>query len=409
MKATSFRWLILSLTIALFASSLPSTSLHAATWDPAAADYSGHKGKTIYVSKLGDNTDGSSWQKAFRTIQAALLAVPDDKGGHRIIIRPDTYVEANLYVKHKGAMGAYNLIAGDFDGKLGSGATGWVIVDCSAPGVAARLDPTHGGAWKIIKSDLPESGFKSVDWWCNFSGPPGNIFSNFDYDRWIFRYIYGTGGEGAFGPYTVGEECKAPCTMVVEDCVGIGRFAGAVLAGGVGRKGEPLQFRRCYFANLDWVGDAGAVYVRAHHTSMPDYPDAVFDDCTIISPDNALQSGYPGVDNDVYTYVRFKNCRLIVLNFTQPEMGGLSTGIIRCDAKDGTRLHVDFEDTILMGYKIFGTRQGEVSYTTKGKVQAYVQFKQPMPKGFERLGLWPVDLYDHIAPPKNIGNNKSAK
>ncbi len=80
-------------------------TLHAATPDPAAADYSGHKGRTLYVSKLGDNSDGSSWQKAFRTIQAALLAVPDDQGGHQIIIRPDTYVEANLYVKHKGIRG----------------------------------------------------------------------------------------------------------------------------------------------------------------------------------------------------------------------------------------------------------------------------------------------------------------
>jgi hypothetical protein len=208
--------------------------LIAAAWDPAAPDYSGHKGKTFFVSKLGDDSDGSSWQKAFRTIQAALLAVPDNQGGHRIIVRPDTYVEANLYVKHKGAPGAYNLIAGDFDGRLGSGATGWVVVDCSAPGVAARLDPTRGGNWKIIKSDEPESGFKSVDWWGNFAGPPGT-FSNFGYDRRIFRHIYSTGGEGGFGLYTVGEECKAPCTMVVEDCVGIGRFAGAVLAGGVGR------------------------------------------------------------------------------------------------------------------------------------------------------------------------------
>ena len=39
----------------------------------------------------------------------ALLAVPDDLGGHQIIIRPDTYVEANIYSVHKGAAGAYNL------------------------------------------------------------------------------------------------------------------------------------------------------------------------------------------------------------------------------------------------------------------------------------------------------------
>ncbi|MBN1341807.1 MAG: hypothetical protein JXQ73_03965 [Phycisphaerae bacterium] len=68
-------------------------TLSAAPWDPSADDYSGHRGKTIYVSKLGDDSDGSSWRKAFRTIQAALLAIPDDKGGHQIIVRPDTYLQ----------------------------------------------------------------------------------------------------------------------------------------------------------------------------------------------------------------------------------------------------------------------------------------------------------------------------
>jgi len=29
-------------------------------------------GRTLYVSKLGDNSDGSSWSKAFTTVQAAL-------------------------------------------------------------------------------------------------------------------------------------------------------------------------------------------------------------------------------------------------------------------------------------------------------------------------------------------------
>ena len=95
--------------------------LHAAPWDPAAEDFTGRKGTTLYVSKLGDNTDGSTWQKAFRTIQAALDAVPDDQGGHQIIVRPDTYVEANLAAAHKGAPGAYNALIGDFDGSLGSG------------------------------------------------------------------------------------------------------------------------------------------------------------------------------------------------------------------------------------------------------------------------------------------------
>ena len=43
-----------------------------------------------------------------------------------------------------------------------------------------------------------------------------------------------------------------------------------------------------------------------------------------------------------------------------------------------------------------------VSYTTKGKVQAYVQFKQSVPEGFERINLWPVQLFDAIAIPKPL-------
>ena len=93
------------LCVALLAGFLPASDSHAAAWDPGAADYAGHKGKTLYVSKLGDNSNGGSWQTAYRTIQAALLAIADDRGGHRVVIRPDTYVEANLYTLRKGARG----------------------------------------------------------------------------------------------------------------------------------------------------------------------------------------------------------------------------------------------------------------------------------------------------------------
>ena len=102
-----------------------------------------HNGVKLYVSKLGDNTDGRSWKTAFHSIQQALDAVPDDKGGHKIIVRPDTYVEANLAPAYKGAPGAYNSLIGDFDGSLGSGAKGWTVID----------------------SGDPEKGFKSLDWW----------------------------------------------------------------------------------------------------------------------------------------------------------------------------------------------------------------------------------------------------
>jgi hypothetical protein len=386
------------LTAFVLAAWLLPGPLQAAPWDPAAGDYSGNKGRTIYVSKNGDNSDGSSWQKAFHTIQAALLAVPDDKGGHRVVIRPDTYEEANLYPSFRGAAGSYNLLVGDSDGRLGSGATGWVVIESSCPGVAVRTDPTKptgNPTWKIIQSDLPETGLKCVDWWGPFRCEPE--YSGSIWDRWIYRNLYVCGSEGGPG-WDITCDKGVEFSAVVENCVGTGRFAGAGVMAHAPRKDEPVLFRNCYFMNLDWWGDAGAVYVRGESKTMPDSPHATFDNCTIVSPDNALQAGWPGVD-DLYTRVKFKKCRLIVLNFSQPH-GTPSSGIICCGCKDGKQLHVDFEDTTLMGFKVFGTRGGEVSYTTKGKVQAYVQFQQPVPDGFERMRVWPMDTFSTIAPPK---------
>lgn len=163
----------------------------------------------------------------------------------------------------------------------------------------------------------------------------------------------------------------------------------------VGRPAEPVVFRRSYFCCLDWWGDAGAAYVRACHREMPAYPDAVFEDCTLVSPDNALECGYPGFDRN--TRVKFVNCRMIVLNFSQP-VGTPSTGIIHTPL-DGRQLHVDLEDCTMMGYRVFGAGKGDIEYTTKGKVTAYVQFRQGVPKGIEALGLWPVELFAAAAPP----------
>ncbi len=368
--------------------------------DPSVPGGASRQGATLYVSKAGDNTDGSSWQKAFHTIQAALLAVPDDKGGHQVVIRPDTYAEANLYPAHRGAAGAYNLLVGDSDGSLGSGATGWVVIDSSCPGVAVRMDPTRQGTFKIVESSLPESGLKCVDWWGPWRCDP--YFSGSIWDRWIFRNLYATGSEGG---HRLGYELRerAEFSAVVEDCVGIGRFAGAAVMAHTARKEEPVLFRRCYFMNLDWWGDAGGVYVRGESKSMPAWPHATFEDCTIVSPDNALQAGWPGVD-ELYTRVKFKNCRLIVLNFSQPH-GTPSSGIICCGCKEGRQLHVDLEDSTLMGYKVFGTRSGDVSYATTGTVQAYVQYQQPVPAGFERLSRWPVAVFDAIQPPLPLGQD----
>ena len=56
----------------------------------------------------------------------------------------------------------------------------------------------------------------------------------------------------------------------------------------------------------------------------------------------------------------------------------------------------------MAGYSIStpGEDSKALSYTTEGNVQAYVQFKQSLPPGFTRLGLWPVDLFAQIAPPR---------
>ena len=66
------------------------------------------------------------------------------------------------------------------------------------------------------------------------------------------------------------------------------------------------------------------------------------------------------------------------------------------------KLHIDLEDCNLAGYSVFtnGEDGKALSYTTKGKVQAYVQFKQTVPSGFERINLWPFQLYEAMAIPK---------
>jgi hypothetical protein len=341
----------------------------------------------LYVSKLGDDSDGRTWQTAFRTIQGALNAVPDDKGGHQIIVRPDTYVEANLAPTHKGAPGAYNTLVGDADGRFGSQAKGWVLID----------------------SGDPEKGFKSWDWWGPFRSsdkhwPHGNnqeTFSSLVWDRWTLRNLYVAGGDGGFF-FDLTDKSGEGFTIVVEDCVGTGRAFGGGVAYPTVREGEPSVFRRCYFLALDWVGDTAAVLVGGWEKSMPAHPHAVFDDCTLVHADNAVALSYASH----CARARFVNCRMIVLNFTQPEMGGQSTGIICTQGHAPTgRLHVDLENCVLAGYSVFtaGPAAEVVSYTVKAPVRAYVQFKQSLPDGFERLGFWPAELFSQIAPPRSPG------
>jgi len=370
------------------------------------SDAKPRKGVTLYVSKLGDNSNGTSWAKAFQTIQAALNAVPDANGGHRIIVRPDTYAEANLYPAFSGAQNAYNEFIGDWDGSFGSGATGWVIVDSGAPLEIVRTNPKAGTGnptFMILTNGSPEkeTGLKSVDWWGPIRSDPD--YSAAIWDRWTFKRLYMVGSEGGIGWDMT---CKKGCefSVIVEDCVGIGRFAGASVMAHVNRPKEPVVFRRSFFMCLDVWGDAGGVYVRGENPSMPATPDALFEDCTLIGPDNAVQIGFP--DFKAYTRLQFKNCRLIVLNFSQPN-GVPSTGTIYSDIA-GKYLHVDMENCVVAGYKVFGARNDDMfSYHLAGTNRAYVQYRQNVPDGFERLRFWPIETFNELTPARFIPGIKT--
>ena len=347
---------------------------------------------TLYVSKLGDNTDGSSWVHAFNEVQSALNAIPDDAGGHRVIVRPDTYMEANLYPSQKGAQGSYNELIGDTDGTLGSGTTGWVILDSGDP---------------------DQKGFKSYDWWGNVRAyghgwSPEHTdptFSAICWDRWRLSGLYATGGDG--GLFFDCTDKVEPFSVVVEDCVSIGRAFGVGVANCLSRPDEPITFRRCHACALDWWGDTSAAYIRCENTSMPAQPDAVLEECTLVSPQCALKVSNYGMMS--YTRVRVKGCRLIVMNFSQP-VGTPSDGIVQ-SMEDGKLLHVELEDSVLMGYKVFGVKvhpetAGDIKYSTKGDVRAYVQYQQDVPSGMTVLGHWPEDIFAHIAPPSIVRPSK---
>jgi hypothetical protein len=351
---------------------------------PFSDEYKGRKGSTIYVSKLGNNSDGTTWKNGYHTIQAALLATPDNGGGHTIIIRPDTYVEVNLYPIHKGAKGSYNLLIGDVDGKLGSGSKGRIIIDASDP----------------------DKGFKSFDWWSTIRATTqgwrqefkDETFSSICWDRWVLRNLYTSGSDAGFF-WDLTNKSGEGFTIIVEDCVGIGRAFGGGVCYPTVRPDEPSIFRRSYFLALDWVGDTAAVLVGGSEEVVPEFPHLILEDCILVHPDNALAMSY--ASNAVN--VRAVRCKMIVLNFTQPEMGGKSTGII-CTQGHGSKgkLHIDLEDCALAGYSVFtpGNDSDGVTYKIKGNVKAYVQFSQSVPDGFERTNRWPVELFDAMAIPK---------
>ena len=338
----------------------------------------------IFVSKLGDNSDGSSWTKAFNSIQAALDAVPDCKGGYKIVIRPDTYFEANLFPHFKGAKGSYNSLVGDYDGSFGSGTSGHVVIDSGDP---------------------KQKGFKSYDWWSTFRATQkgwskehkDETFSAIDWDRWKLQHLYVTGADG--GLFWDGTNRVEPFTIVVEDCIGIGRAFGGGVASVLSRADEPIVFRRCTLWALDWWGDTAGAYVRVENKTMPDIPDIYFEDCTLVSPQCSMKAGNFGFKT--YTHVKLDRCSLVTLNFSQPA-GTPTDGIIQ-SVEDGKYLSVDLNDCTLMGYKVFGVRvnkgtEKDIQYTTNGAVQAYIQFKQEIPEGFHRLARWPVEVFQSIVP-----------
>ncbi len=342
-------------------------------------------GATLYVSKLGDGSDGLTWATAYPTIQQALDAVPDDQGGHRVIVRPDTYMEANLNPAHKGAAGDYNELVGDVDGRFGGGRVGEVVIDSSDPG---------------------QQGFKSYDWW----GPirayskgwspehTEETTSAIWWDRWAIRNLYFTGGDG--GVFFDCTDHVEPFSVLVEDCVSIGRAFGGGVASCLSRPEEPITYRRCHLWALDFWGDTAGAYVRVENPTPPRHTDVVFEDCTMVGPQCALKSSNFGFGT--YSSIRCTRCRLAVLNFSQP-VGTPTDGVIQ-SVQRGELLHVDLEDCLVMGYKVFGVivdkdTVGDITYTTKGDVRAYVQFQQAVPAGFHRLPSWPVEDFARLSPP----------
>ncbi|MHB8866933.1 MAG: hypothetical protein ACYC6N_31610, partial [Pirellulaceae bacterium] len=384
MKIRAIAPQVVGVSLALFLAAGSWQCLHAAQWDPDSPGYGGNKGRTLYVSKLGDNTDGVSWATAYTTIQAALDHVPDAQGGHRVIVRPDTYMEANLDVPYSGAQGSYNLLIGDTDGSHGCGTQGRVVID-------------SGDASK---------GFKSYDWWSTIRATAQGwspehtapTYSSILWDRWILRNLYVTGADaGLFWDCTNRIE---PFTIVVEDCISIGRAFGGGVGNCLSRYDEPITFRRCKLWSLDEWGDTAGLYVRVENPAMPERPDVLVEDCTMISPQCAMKGGNYGFHT--YMRVRADRCRFITLNFSQPA-GTPTDGVIQ-SVQNGKYLHVDLQDSTLMGYKIFGVKidkdsAGDIGFTVNGAVNAYVQWTQEVPQGMHRLVSWPIEVFDEVSMP----------
>ncbi|HEX2999320.1 MAG TPA: hypothetical protein VHR86_03695, partial [Armatimonadota bacterium] len=120
----------------------------------------------------------------------------------------------------------------------------------------------------------------------------------------------------------------------------------------------------------------------------------------MVGPQCALKSSNFGFHT--FTHVKLTRCRLTTLNFSQPA-GTPPEGIIQ-SVQEGKLLRVDLEDCTLMGYKVFGVivkkeTVGDIQYTTRGDVKAYVQFQQAVPKGIHCLPHWPAEMLQTLVPP----------
>jgi len=173
----------------------------------------------IYVSRLGEQPT-AELEDSFRgPFQPALDAIPDTRRAPGYILPTPT--RRQLDSKHKGAAGAYNMIEGDWDGSLDSGASGWVVIDRARRAWrCARIQGGHRQPYFMLLPDGdPDQGdgLKSVElvgtWRCDPS------YSAAGWDRWVFRRLY---WHWLGGGHRVGHDLPGwgGVLAIVEDCVG---------------------------------------------------------------------------------------------------------------------------------------------------------------------------------------------
>ena len=178
----------------------------------------------------------------------------------------------------------------------------------------------------------------------------------------------------------------------------LGRFAGACVMAHVGRPAEPVVFRRWYFMCLDVWGDAGGVYVRAHNKAMPSTPDAVFEDCTLVGAGQRLAGRLPRLRG--LQRVRFRNCaahraellpaamaRRPPASSTATWQASSCTSISRTAPSWATRCSAPRNDDLF-------------SYPPPAPTAPTSNTVKPVPKGFERLRFWPVEVFDELLRPR---------